>query len=134
VTNLFTINNNNIFTLCNGLFQCSKWPRWHWYTSQHNYIHELFYNPMDRRWPTNMEPLQHRCTPYHKSHRGLAQQTEVESLPCAPKLLHIDQHIERHPGFNVTTDFWSSWLQWGKNIQIHLIDLSIIQRENIFFN
>ena len=80
------------------LFQCPKWPRWHWYTNQHNYIHELCYNPMDRRSPTNMEPLQHRCTLYHKSHRGLAQQTEVESLPWAPKLLHIDQHIQRHPG------------------------------------
>ena len=31
-----------------------------------------------------MELLQHRCTLYHKSHRGLAQQTEVESLPWAP--------------------------------------------------
>jgi hypothetical protein len=80
------------------LFQCYKWPRWYWYTSHHNYIHELCYNPMNRRWPTNMEPLQHRCTAYHKSHRGLAQQTEVESLPCTPKLLHIDQHIQRHPG------------------------------------
>ena len=29
--------------------------------------------------------------------------------------------------------FWSSWLQWEKNIKIHLIDLSIIQREDIFF-
>jgi hypothetical protein len=75
------------------LFQCSKWPRRHWYISQHNYIDELFYNRLDRRWLTNMEPLQHRCTPYHTSHLGLAQQTEVERLPCAPKLLHIDQHI-----------------------------------------
>jgi hypothetical protein len=45
-----------------------------------------------------MEPLQHRWTPYHKSHRGLAQQTEEKNLLCAPKHLHIDQHIQRHPG------------------------------------
>ena len=78
------------------LVQCTKWHRRYWHSSKHNYIHGLCYNPMDRRWPTSMEPLQHRWTPYHKSHRGLAQQTE-ESLPCAPKHLHIDQHIQRHP-------------------------------------
>ena len=50
------------------------------------------------RWPTSMEQLQHRWAPYHKSHRGLAQQTEEESLQCTPKHLHIDQRIQRHPG------------------------------------
>jgi len=90
-------------TLTNGfnrrrLVQCTKWPRRHWHTSQYKYIHGLCYNPMDRRWPTSMEPLQNRWTPYHKSHQGFAHQTEEESLPCAPKHLHSDQHNQGHPG------------------------------------
>ena len=33
--------------------------------------------------------------PHTTNHiRELAQQTEEESLPCAPKHLHIDQHIQ----------------------------------------
>ena len=39
-------------------------------------------------------------------------------------------NIEKHTYIVL---FWSSWLQWGQNIKIHQIDLSIIQREDLFF-
>jgi hypothetical protein len=50
------------------------------------------------QWIDKYRTTSTQMDPYHKSHRGLAQQTDGGSLPNAPKHLHIDQHIQRHWG------------------------------------